>query len=217
MSDTIARTNMIKQQLRTGDVLDDNILELFNTLPRDQFVPLHLKEFAYSDCQLPLGHNQRMMTPLEEGKILQALQLKGHETVLEVGTGTGYLSALLSGLSRHVISIDYFAEFTANAKQRAVAHQCHNMEFITGNAVGGWADKAPFDVIVFTGGIAAVTEMHLLQLAPQGKLFAVVGHPPTMQAYLFQAKENHQWHKTLCFETELPALITDHHENSFVF
>ena len=102
------RINMIKQQLRTGDVIDESILELFREIARDEFVPAKYKDFAYSDMQLELAHQQRMMTPLEEAKILQALNLTGNETVLEVGTGTGFLTALLSRRCKKLISVDNY-------------------------------------------------------------------------------------------------------------
>ena len=112
MSKSSACINMIKQQLRTGNVLNESILALYEKFPRENFVPSLYSSMAYSDMQVPLAHGQCMMTPLEEGLILQALALKGHETVLEVGTGTGFFTALLSQLCKKVISVDYFSEFT---------------------------------------------------------------------------------------------------------
>lgn len=118
MTQQHAKVNMIKQQLRTGDVLNESILDLFETIPRDNFVPASMQQFAYADMQIPLAHDQQMLTPLEEGQILQALALQGHETVLEVGTGTGYLTVLLSKLAKQVISIDYFPKFTEEAEKK---------------------------------------------------------------------------------------------------
>ena len=125
MSRSNQRINMIKQQLRTGNVLNESILSLYKTIPREDFVPQQLQHFAYTDAQLAIGHNERMMTPLEEATLLQALNLQGHEIVLEIGTGTGFLTALLSRLCKTVISIDYYAEFTKNAKENLFIHrQC---------------------------------------------------------------------------------------------
>lgn len=212
-----AQINMIKQQLRTGDVLQDSILDLFEQLPREAFVPAAMKNFAYSDMQIPLAHDQRMMTPLEEGTILQALALKGHETVLEVGTGTGYLTALLSRRCKKVISVDYFSDFTKHAGENLKKFECNNVELITGDACRGWLDKAPYDVVVFTGSIEAITETQRLQVLPGGKLFVVVGNEPAMQGQLHKLDHQGVWHATILFETNVRPLIDKSKPKEFVF
>ena len=217
MSQPISRINMIKQQLRTGDVLDPKILSLYDIIPRDQFVPHALAHFAYTDMQLTLPHGERMMTPLEEALLLQALSLKGHERILEVGTGTGFLTALLSQLCQRVVSIDYYADFTNSARQRLTAHNCHNVDLFTGNAYLGWVEQAPYDVVILTGAISALTETHRLQVLPGGKLFAIVGIAPNMQGQLHRLDTLGHWHQELVFETNLPALITTQKQNNFVF
>ncbi|MCP0913049.1 MULTISPECIES: protein-L-isoaspartate O-methyltransferase family protein [Legionella] len=217
MSSQIACNNMIAQQLRTGDVLDEKILDLFKLLPRENFVPNEFKSFAYSDMQIKLDHQQRMMTPLEEASLLQTLALKGNETVLEVGTGTGFLTALLSRLCKKVISIDYFADFTANAKRKLTAHDCSNVELLTGDASSGWLDKAPYDVVVFTGALEALTDTHRLQVLPGGRLFAIIGREPVMQAQLHELSHNGTWQAKLLFETNLPPLIDKLKRKEFVF
>lgn len=208
---------MIKQQLRTGDVLDERILELYTRIPRDEFVPAYVRDFAYSDSQLPLAHDQRMMTPLEEGRILQALNLQGHETVLEVGTGSGFLTALLSRLCHKVISVDYFADFTKAAKTRLAQFQCDNVELITGDACRGWLDKAPYDVVLMTGAIDAIGETQRLQVLPGGKLCAIVGQEPVMQCVMLSLDHDNNWTETLLFETCVPALINKLKPKEFVF
>lgn len=217
MSTQVECINMIKQQLRAGEVLDDTILELYLAIPRHEFVPDPFKSFAYSDMQINLAHNQRMMTPLEEARLLQSLTLKGDEIVLEVGTGTGFLTALLSQLAKEVISIDYYAEFTTQATLNLKNHQCTNVELITGNAYRGWIDKAPYDVIVFTGALDELTDTHLLQLLPGGKLFALIGESPILQGQLHQLDHNESWHSSLIFETDLPPLINPVKSKQFVF
>lgn len=217
MTTQIECINMIKQQLRTGDVLDEAVLELYESVPRDEFVPDEFKSFAYSDAQLQLAHDQRMMTPLEEARLLQALSLEGHETILEVGTGTGFLTALLSRQATHVISVDYFPEFTTNAKATLNRHHCLNVELITGDACRGWLDKAPYDVIVFTGAVDELTETHRLQLLPGGKLFAILGQAPVMQGLLYTLNHDEIWEKTLIFETNLPPLVNTLKPKTFVF
>lgn len=217
MSGQSTRINMVKQQLRTGDVLNDNILALYTEIPREDFVPNQFKHFAYSDMQIDLSHEQRMMTPLEEAKILQALALSGTETVLEVGTGTGFLTALLSRLCKHVISIDYYENFTNQARRTLAKHQCTNVELLTGDACRGWLDKAPYDTILFTGALEALTDTHRLQLLPGGKLFAIIGKEPVMQGQLHILDHNNTWHTEVLFETNLPPLIDKLKPNDFVF
>lgn len=217
MSHQNARTNMVKQQLRTGDVLEEKILSLYEQVPRHEFVPEQYSHFAYSDMQIPLGHGQRMLTPLEEGSILQALELKGNETVLEIGTGSGFFTALLSKLCKHVISVDYYASFTNDAAQKLSKHHCDNVELITGDASRGWLEKAPYDVVIFTGAVEKLTEGHMLQILPGGKLFAIEGKLPVMQARLYQLDHQGQWTNSLVFETSIPLLIDKLKPKEFVF
>ncbi|WP_412753995.1 protein-L-isoaspartate O-methyltransferase family protein [Legionella londiniensis] len=217
MSSQIACINMIKQQLRTGDVLNDRILDLFKTIPRENFVPKEFKHFAYSDMRIDLPHQQKMMAPLEEATLLQSLDLKGTETVLEVGTGTGFLTALLSRLAKHVLSIDYFSDFTAQARLKLAEHQCKNVELVTGDAARGWVDKAPYDVVVFTGAVPEITDTHRLQVLPGGKLFIIVGDKPIMPAVLLTLTQDNVWEEKLIFETSIPPLINKLKPKEFVF
>lgn len=217
MSYQNARINMVKQQLRTGDVLNESILNLYDVVPRHEFVPEQFAHFAYSDMQIPLNYGQRMLTPLEEAIILQALDLLGHEIVLEVGTGSGFFTALLSKLCKKVISVDYYADFTAHAEKKLKAHHCGNVELITGDASQGWLEKAPYDVIIFTGGLEKITETEKLQLLPGGKLFTILGKSPVMQGRLYELDHHEDWHESLLFETNIPLLIDKSKPKKFVF
>jgi protein-L-isoaspartate(D-aspartate) O-methyltransferase len=217
MSYQHARTNMVKQQLRTGDVLEESILSLYDLIPRHEFVPEQYTQFAYSDMQIPLGHGQRMLTPLEEGIILQSLELKGTETVLEVGTGSGFFTALLSKLCKQVISVDYYSEFTANAARKLKAHKCENVELITGDACQGWLEKAPYDIVIFTGALEKLTETHMLQVLPGGKLFAIEGKMPVMKGVLHQLDHQGNWQKSVILETGIPLLIDKLKPKEFTF
>lgn len=217
MSSQIACINMIKQQLRTSDVLNNTILDLYKTIPREAFVPEQFKHFAYSDMQIELGHQQKMMTPVEEAQLLQSLSLKGHETVLEVGTGSGFLTAMLSRLCKKVISVDCFADFTTSARQKLAEQQCTNVELFTGDAARGWLDKAPYDIVVFTGAVCEINEIHQLQVLPGGKLFIIIGSAPVMSALLLSQKEDGVWEKEFVFETYLPPLINKLKPKEFVF
>jgi len=217
MNIEIERTNMIKQQLKTGDVLDKQILTLFNEIPRHSFVPSHLQHFAYSDMQIQLAHDQKMMTPLEEALLLQAINLSGTETVLEIGTGSGFLTALLSRLSKKVISIDCFKDFTESAKAKLCQYDCSNVELINEDACIGHFNQAPFDVVIITPAIEKITETHRLQVLPGGRLFAIVGKKPIMQGQLHQLSLEGKWSFDVIFETCLPSIIENVKQNEFVF
>jgi protein-L-isoaspartate(D-aspartate) O-methyltransferase len=212
-----ARINMVKQQLRTGDVLDETILSLFERIPRHEFVPQALQDFAYSDMQIPLAHEQCMMTPLNEGILLQALALQGHEIVLEVGTGSGFLTAMLSHLCKTVLSIDYYPDFTNSARRKLNEQGCANVELISGDACRGWLEKAPYDVVVFTGSLEVISETQRLQVLPGGKLFAIVGKEPVMQGQLHRLDHDGSWHCGVLFETSIPSLIDKLKPKEFVF
>jgi len=217
MSNQNARINMVKQQLRTGNVLNESVLELYDVIPRHEFVPDHYIDFAYSDMQIPLSPTQRMLTPLEEGKILQALALTGTETILEIGTGSGFLTALMSKLCKKVISVEYYPEFTQRAARKLKAHNCTNIELITGDGSRGWLENAPYDVIVFTGALEKLTETHKLQILPGGRLFAIEGKAPAMQARLHQLIHDEIWRHALLFETDIPPLVDQLKPEEFVF
>ena len=217
MHNQTACTNMVKQQLRTSGVLNESILALYDDIPRAAFVPQAQACVAYSDLQIPLAHGQCMMTPVEEATLLQALALKGHERVLEVGTGSGFLTALLSRLCQHLISIDYYADFTDHARRLLQQHACDNVELLTGNAAHGWVDSAPYDVIIFTGAVPVITETHRLQVLPHGQLFAVVGEAPIMQGQLHALSSQDTWSQTVLFETLLPPLLGSTPSTTFVF
>lgn len=217
MSYQNARINMVKQQLRTGDVLNESILSLYELIPRHEFVPEQLAHFAYSDMQIPLPHDQRMLTPLEEGQILQTLALKGYETVLEIGTGSGFFTALLSKLCKKVISVDYYAQFTTHAAAKLKQHHCDNVALITGDAGQGWLESAPYDVVVFTGAVEKINETIKLQILPGGKLFIIEGKAPVMQGILYELSHDEIWQDSLIFETEIPLLINQTKTKEFVF
>lgn len=209
--------NMIKQQLRATNVLDESVISLFQSIPRTDFVPQELESFAYSDMQMPIAHNQRMMTPTEEALLLQALSLQGHETILEVGTGTGFLTALLSRCCDHIVSVDFYADFTLKAQTKLKQYECNNVTLITGDAINGWLEKAPYDVVIFTGGLPALTKTHMLQVLPGGTLFAVVGNEPSMQGQLLTLAHDKTWSKQILFETCLPPLVNKLTPKHFVF
>lgn len=217
MTNRKACINMIKQQLRTGDVLDEKILSLYEEIPRSQFVPKAMQPFAYSDMQIPLNHQQRMLSPLEEGRILQKLALTGQERVLEVGTGTGFLTALLSRLAKTVVSVDYYPDFTLSARLKLEQYECNNVELITADAHQGWLEQAPYDIVVMTGAVEVITDSHLLQILPGGKLLAFVGKEPVIHCMLLTLDHQGNWTEQVLFETNTPPLINKLKPKEFVF
>lgn len=217
MNNDLKSLNMIKQQLRTNEVLNPQILNLFQNIDRKDFLPNDLQNFAYSDLQIALPHQERMMTPLEEAQVLQSLELKGSELILEVGTGTGFLTALLAQLAKKVISIDYYPEFTHTARENLSKYPHENIELITGDASSGWPKTAPYDVIIFSSAQEKLRKTHLLQLKSTGKIFAIIGKAPVMQGKLFHYSSKDQCTEQILFETNLPPLISPDPKKSFVF
>lgn len=217
MNSQAAFQNMINQQLRTNSVLDDSILSLLEQIPRDQFVPEPFQHLAYSDAMIPLDHGQSMMTPLEEALLLQSLQLNGDERVLEIGTGSAYLTTLLAKTAGSVVSVDYFKSFTQSAEQKLAQHAVDNVELITGDASRGWMDKAPYDVIVITASLPQLHESFRPQLMKHGKLFAILGDSPVMQAQLMQLDHEERWVSKLIFETDIAPVIDNRSHKKFQF
>lgn len=213
----IARVNMIKQQLRTNDVLDDDLLRLIASIPREEFVPPEYRAFAFADMHIPIGHDQVMMTPVEESQLLVSMNIRPTDTVLEIGTGTGYLTSLLAKLAKRVITIDYYSDFTEAARRRLTALDIENVQFITGDACRGWLDLAPYDVIISTGGHKRLPSLFVPQLTPQGRMFAIVGQAPVMTGERCSLDANGHWQKSMVFETCLPLLIDRGDKGDFVF
>lgn len=202
-----ARHNMVVQQIRPWDVTDDNVLDLIESTPRDEFVPEACRHLAYADTRIPLGdEDQVMMPPNVEARMLQALQVKPTDHILEIGTGSGYITALLAKAGNHVISVDCDARLSAEAGARLEAHGINNVALEVCDAANGWEGQAPYDVIAVTGSLPVLPESLQYSLRDGGRLFVVVGEAPVMEAVLIiRQGENDFSYKTL-FETELPAL-----------
>ena len=179
-----ARYNMVEQQIRTWEVLDQRVLDLLLRVHREDFVPPQYRSLAFVDMEIPIGHGEKMLAPRLEARIVQELALKPREKVLEVGTGSGYMTALLASLGGNVISVEIVPEFTQAAGARLAAHGIANVTLETGDAARGWDRHGPYDVIVLTGSVPVLPEAFQKSLQPGGRLFAVVGEPPIMQARL---------------------------------
>ncbi|TAN08888.1 MAG: protein-L-isoaspartate O-methyltransferase [Rhodanobacteraceae bacterium] len=210
-----ARQNMVENQVRTWDVLDARVLDVLASLPRDAFVPEAYTALAYADVMLPIGHDEIMLKPVVEGRILQAVLPAAGEHVLEIGTGTGYFAACLGKLCGHVTSIDHRAEFITAARGRLQALAIGNVDCLHADALAGYAPPQPFDAIVVTGAVATLPRVFAEWLHPAGRLFVIRGRSPAMQATLLQRAPDGGWIEDRLFETDVPYLAGAAPERAF--
>ena len=211
-----ARFNMVEQQIRTWDVLDARILELVARAVREDYVPVALCKLAFADMNLPLAHGQVMMPPKVEARALQALEIKPSDKILEIGTGSGFLTSLLASLGKHVHSVDIFPDFSREALEKLARHGHKNVTLEVGDAATGWDKHGPYDVIVLTGSVPVLPPSFTASLAPGGRLFAIVGRSPVMEAMLVRKVAN-GFSEVSLFETDLPALVNAAAPTKFVF
>jgi protein-L-isoaspartate(D-aspartate) O-methyltransferase len=211
-----ARFNMVEQQVRTWAVLDQNVLDLLLAVHRENFVPHAYRSLAFADLEIPLGDGERMWTPKMEARVVQELDLKGSESVLEIGTGSGYLTALLSGRAREVTSVEVNARLLAEAQAHLAAAGVRNARLESGDGARGWGSDT-YDAIVLTGSTPVLDEGWVKQLKPDGRLFAVIGDAPVMKARLMRwSAPGAIVHEDL-FETVLRPLENAPQPARFVF
>ena len=216
MNKDFARQQMIEQQVRAWDVFDVNVLDALKEVPRELFVPEGFAALAFADSEIPIGHGQMMMTPTIEGRALQALALAGGENVLEIGTGSGFLTAVLAKLSAHVTSIDIYDDFLDAARGRLEDCEIDNVDLIKMDGIkelpGG-----TFDAIVVTGSIQTFDSRFAEALNPGGRLFVVVGDAPAMSATRVTRFDAETWQSDTLFETDLAPLINGASPRQFSF
>ena len=211
-----ARELMVEQQVRPWDVLDFRVLDVLATLPRENYLPDAYRALAYADLEIPLGHGQKMMKPVVEGRTLQSLLLQPGEEVLEIGTGSGYLSACLGALAREVVSLEINPELASRARaQLDASGHGSNIRIENVDALHYQTDRR-FDAICVTGAMEALPSHFLQWLRPQGRLFVVRGHSPVMEAVLVHNDVNGPRIESL-FETDLPYLVGATPTPQFVF
>ncbi|MFI4936993.1 MAG: protein-L-isoaspartate O-methyltransferase [Candidatus Berkiellales bacterium] len=213
-----ARANMVVQQVRPWQVFDDNVLAALSVVPRENFVPPEYLNLAYSDTDIPLSEGQTMLPPKTVGRALQALNFNGQEKVLEIGTGTGYVTACLAKLVNAVISIEIQPGLLSQAEKNLGKMNFRNLTLEQGNAVYGWEEYAPYDAIIVTGSYPiGVPEKVCDQLkVTGGRLFAICGLGPSMEAVMIERQGENFRTQTL-FETNVPALIHAPSPPKFVF
>jgi protein-L-isoaspartate(D-aspartate) O-methyltransferase len=202
---TLARENMIEQQIRPWDVLDVRVLDSFRAVARDRFVPAAYREVAYSDVVIPLGDGEHMMKPVVEGRLLQALDLTGSENVLEIGTGSGYLAACLATLARTVTTVERNERLFTAARER-LAGLSDTVTTVHADALAGFKPEQRFDAVVAGGAVDDIPRVFLDWLAPNGRLFIVRGRAPAMEAVLVTRVEGGSNRIDSLFETDLDYL-----------
>jgi len=215
-----ARTNMVEQQIRTWEVLDQDVLDLLYVVPREEFVPEKHRALAFSDLEIPIEEGAKagecMWQPKMEARVLQELNVRKTDRVLEVGTGSGYLTALLSHRAAQVVSVEIKPALAAFGRANLERHGADNVTLELGDAARGWPAGAPYDVIVLTGSTPLLPAALLEQLAPGGRLFAVVGEAPAMTARMVVSAAP-GWRSSDLFETVIAPLVNAEHPSRFRF
>jgi protein-L-isoaspartate(D-aspartate) O-methyltransferase len=211
------RFNMVEQQIRTWNVLDASVLELLYKIRREEFVPTAYRSLAFVDMEIPLGHGQFMLEPKMEARILQELHVKKTDKILEVGSGSGYLTALLAGKGAHVYSVEIVPELKTMAEISLQAHDINNVTLELGDAACGWPKHEPYDVIVLTASTPVLPEAFQKSLKPGGRLIAIVGEEPVMEALLITCIAPDVCNTTKLFETCIAPLTNAQQSDRFVF
>ena len=211
------RFNMVEQQIRPWEVLDTKVLDLLYKVRREDYVPAAHKALAFADLEIPIGHGEHMLSPKLEARILQELAVTAEDRILEIGTGSGYLTALLASQGAHVYSVDIVDEFTHGAGARMAQHGIRNATLETGDAARGWEKNGPYDVIVLTGSTPVLAAGFQQSLKAGGRLFAVVGEVPAMEAQLITCAATGVYGAASLFETVVPALRNAPQRPKFVF
>ncbi|MBS1141956.1 MAG: Protein-L-isoaspartate(D-aspartate) O-methyltransferase:O-methyltransferase, family 3 [Proteobacteria bacterium] len=212
-----ARFNMIEQQIRPWEVLDPQVLDLLFVVKREDFTPPAYRNLAFADMEIPLGSGQVMLAPKIEAKMLQELGLKNTDKVLEIGTGSGYMAALLAARSEHVVTVECRPELAATAKENLERAGVANVTVEIGNGAEGWSQRGPYDAIVVSGSLPVVPASLLKQLRVGGRLAVVVGEAPVMEAQLITCTGEGVYNTVNLFETVIPALDGAEAKASFTF
>lgn len=218
-----ARFNMIEQQIRTWEVLDERVLDALKAVPREEFVPSKYRRMAFMDVRVPLGEGQVMLKPVEEGRLLQALNLSPGQTVLEVGTGYGFLTACLAELGGQVMSLEIYPRFVEAAQGRLTQAGVDDVAVVEGDALdadfmdSGVLGSGQFDCVVATSSAATVPEGLMRRVAIGGRLVVIRGHSPAMEAVCLHRQGQDQWVTESLFETDVPRLIGAEDVEQFEF
>lgn len=212
-----ARFNMVEQQIRPWEVLDSQVLNLLERIHREDFVPVRYRKLAFADLAIPLDNDQVMMRPKIEARMLQSLELEADETVLEIGTGSGFVTACLAGLAKRVVSVEIFEDLHEAAAVKLRDKSIENAELFVGDVMRGWQPEQAHDVVVVTGSVPDIPEQILGWVNPGGRLFVVTGESPAMEARLLRRTGVTDWTVESLFETDLPRLVNSEEPPEFEF
>jgi len=210
-----SRFNMVEQQVRTWEVLDAKVLNLLQKIPREAFVPKAYQGLAFADIEIPLGHGQTMLAPKIEGRFLQALSLSNQDKVLEIGTGAGYLTALLAKQAKQVDSYEIYASLSNQAKKNLADQKINQVKCIVGDGLK--LAQGSYDAIVLTGSLPVYPQYMERLLNLGGRMLVVVGDAPVMQAILVTRVDESSFKQDVLFETCLPVLINAPQPSRFEF
>ena len=202
----LARQNMVENQVRTWEVLDPRVLDALRDVPREDFVPARYRDVAFADTALPIGHGETMLKPVIEGRFLQALALTPADRVLEIGTGSGFLTACIARLAGHVTSVEIHADLADSARARLAALHVRNVRLEIADAMRDFTTAETFDVVVVGAAVFALSDRLRNWVKPGGRLLAVVGESPAMQALLCTRADATHWTQDSLFETDLAYL-----------
>ena len=206
-----ARFNMVEQQVRPWDVLNPRVLAVISEIPREQFVPDEYKNLAYVDTRIPLGTYEdqpcTMANPTIDGRILQEMDIQDEDLILEIGTGSGYLTACLAKLGRHVDSVDINEDMTAMAEKNLQALNINNVNLVTGDASKTWEQKHNYDVIVISAAMKRIPQSYRKLLKNGGRMFVVTGKAPAMTAHRVTRIGKNEWTTEDLFETSIEPMI----------
>jgi protein-L-isoaspartate(D-aspartate) O-methyltransferase len=216
MSSEQQREQMVQQQVRTTAVLDERVLDVLRRVPREQFVPAEHRYLAYADTEIPLPHGQHMLRPSLVGQMLQALELVGTERVLEIGTGTGFITACLAASAASVRSLELFADLADLARANLAALQLRNVEIVVGDA-NELDDATRYDAIAVTASLPRYPDRLERLLRPGGRMFAVVGEAPVMEALLVRCVSERAYAREPLFETVIDPMINARRPPVFTF
>ena len=212
-----ARFNMIEQQVKPWKVFDENLLGAMATVPREKFIPESHRNLAYADITIPLGHNQHMLAPRELARMIQALELKGEEKVLEIGCGSGYSSALLAKLAKKVYSVDIIGDFVDDARKKLNQLSFTNVELEETDASECWLSKAPYDAVIVTSALPSISQSYQKALADGGRIAAITGSDGHFVAKICQFDAQGNWVEEELFPINAVPMINAEQPNRFEF
>ncbi len=212
-----ARFNMVESQIRTWEVLDQAVLDLLLIVRREEFVPEKYRGLAFADMEVPLGHGEVMLAPKLEARMVQELDVRKTDKILEIGTGSGYVTALLAKLGGQVVSVERIEEFSHAATRKLAGHGIGNAQLLVGEGGEGWPANGPYDAILLTGSVPVLADCFQEQLAIGGRLLAVIGEAPVMTAHLITRVSKRGFNSVGLFETSIAPLRNVRQPARFVF